>query len=58
MIVVNTNISICKVSIVKYIFIYMFGMPKDLTCNMDVDEKTAKHISENNGNNIDKKSKI
>jgi len=25
---------------------------------MDVDEKTAKHISENNGNNIDKKSKI
>ena len=36
----------------------MFGMSKDLTCNMDVDEKTAKHISENNRNNIDKRSKI
>ena len=33
----------------------MLGMAKDPACNMNRDEKTAKHISENNGNNIGKK---
>jgi hypothetical protein len=57
MIVVNTNISICKVLLLN-IFIYVFGIPKNPACNMNVDEKTVKHLSENNVNNIGKRSKI
>lgn len=37
---------------VKYVFVYLHVMTKDPVCNMNVDEKNAKYISEINGNKI------
>lgn len=38
--------------ILKYVFINILDVAKDLVCDMNIDEKTEKYISEINGNKI------
>ena len=43
---------ICISPIIKYVFINILDVAKDLVCNMNINEKTTKYISEINGNKI------
>lgn len=36
----------------KYVYSNTYHMAKDPVCNMNVDEKNAKHVTELNGNKI------